>query len=101
LEQQRTALENQKRTEENVKKAEAEVKAAVEELKKQEDSYNNQISTLEAKTKDPSASTVAKSKAANELAQLKGEDPLPLRKAKITQEASLRKVWSSTFSDQR
>jgi hypothetical protein len=47
---------------------------------------------LEAKTKDPNASTVAKSKAANELAQLKGEDPLPLRKAKITQEAALRKV---------
>jgi len=31
-------------------------------------------------------------KAKNELAQLKGEDPLPLRRAKITQEAALRKV---------
>jgi hypothetical protein len=30
--------------------------------------------------------------AANELAQLKGEDPLPLRKAKITQEAAVRRV---------
>jgi hypothetical protein len=35
---------------------------------------------------------VQRNKAANELAQLKGEDPLPLRKAKITQEAALRKV---------
>lgn len=33
-----------------------------------------------------------KSKASNELAQLKSEDPLPLRRAKITQEAALRKV---------
>jgi len=47
---------------------------------------------LEAKTQDSSLSTVQKSKAVNELAQLKGEDPLPLRKAKITQEAALRKV---------
>ena len=48
--------------------------------------------TLEQKSKDPNASTVARSKAANELAQLKGEDPLPLRKSKITQDAALRKV---------
>lgn len=37
-------------------------------------------------------SQVAKSKAAAELAQAKQEDPLPLRKAKITQEAALKKV---------
>jgi len=47
---------------------------------------------LESKINDPNASTVAKSKAKNELAQVKNEDPLPLRKAKITQEAALRKV---------
>jgi phage-related tail protein len=47
---------------------------------------------LEQKSKDPNASTVAKSKAANELAQLKGEDPLPLRKSKLTQDAALRRV---------
>lgn len=33
-----------------------------------------------------------RSKASNELSQLKAEDPLPLRRAKITQEAALRKV---------
>jgi predicted nucleic acid-binding Zn-ribbon protein len=33
-----------------------------------------------------------KSKASNELAQLKSEDPLPLRRAKITQEAAVRKT---------
>jgi hypothetical protein len=35
---------------------------------------------------------LCRNKAANELAQLKAENPMPLRKAKITQEAALRKV---------
>jgi DNA repair exonuclease SbcCD ATPase subunit len=85
-------LEEQKKQEELVKIAEAESRAAVDDLHKQEESYHNAISVLDAKSKDPSVGTVAKSKAAAELAQLKGSDPLPLRKAKITQEASLRKV---------
>ena len=38
--------------------------------------------------------TVRRGRSANELEQLKGEDPLPLRKAKITQEAALRKVYN-------
>jgi len=88
----RKALEAQQAAEEVVRKAEAELKAAIDDLKAQEDSYNNQIATLEAKSKDSTASMVTKSKAANELAQLKQNDPLPLRKAKITQEAALRKV---------
>jgi len=75
-----------------VKKAEAEAKAAVDELKAQEDAYHNKINELKSKAEDAALSTVAKSKAANELATLKQEDPLPLRKAKVTQEAALRKV---------
>jgi len=47
---------------------------------------------LESKANDQTVTVVVRSKAANELAQLKNEDPLPLRKAKITQEAALRKV---------
>ncbi|MDP2435818.1 MAG: hypothetical protein Q8P67_08760 [archaeon] len=35
---------------------------------------------------------MSKNKAANELAQLLAEDPLPLRKAKITVAAALRKA---------
>jgi len=99
LEAQRVALEQQKIEEaaakeaaEKLKKAEAELRAAVEDLKKQEDEYKGKVSALEAKTQDSSLSTVAKNKAVAELAQLKAEDPLPLRKAKITQEAALRKV---------
>jgi len=99
LEAQKTALEQQKIEEASAKeateklaKAEEELRAAVADLKKQEEEYKTKISTLEQKTQDSSLSTVAKSKASNELAQLKAEDPLPLRKAKITQEAALRKV---------
>jgi len=92
LEAQRKAEEEAKTAEETLKKAEVELRAAVDDLHKQEESYQNQIKTLESKINDPNASTVTKSKAKNELAQLKNEDPLPLRKAKITQEAALRKV---------
>jgi len=75
-----------------VRKAEAELKAAVDDLKAQEDSYQNKCNELEKKSKDPNASTVNKHKASAELSQLKQENPLPLRKAKLTQEAALRKV---------
>jgi membrane protein involved in colicin uptake len=85
-------LRQQKKAEEEVRKAEEELRAAVDELKKQEDTYNKQVSDLETKSKDANASTVQKNKAAAELAQLKQEDPLPLRRAKITQEAKLRPV---------
>jgi len=90
--EQQAALEKTRVAEETVKKAEAELKTAVDELHKQEASYNSQISSLDTKINDPNASTVSKNKAAAELAQLKNEDPLPLRKAKISQEAGLRKV---------
>lgn len=87
------ALESQKKAEDVVRAAENELKAAVDDLTSQEDNYKNQIANLEAKSKDSSASKVAQSKAANELAQIKQEYPsLSLRKAKITQEAALRKV---------
>jgi chromosome segregation ATPase len=92
LEKQQKALEQQKNTEELVKKSEAELRIAVEELKKQEESFQNQLQTLENKSKDPNVSMVNRNKASVELAQLKQENPLPLRKAKITQEAALRKV---------
>jgi len=91
-EAQKKALEAQRRAEESVRRSEAELRAAVDDLKAQEDNYHNQIQTLERKKEDPSAGQVSKNKAAAELAQLKQENPLPLRRAKITQEAALRKV---------
>jgi len=81
-----------KQAEAVVKQAESELKAAVDDLNEQEQAYKNQVKNLETKANDQTATLVVRSKAANELAQLKNEDPLPLRKAKITQEAALRKV---------
>jgi uncharacterized protein YllA (UPF0747 family) len=78
-------LEEQKKAEDIVRKAEDELRSAVDELKRQEDTYNKQVSDLETKSKDANASLVTRNKAANELAQLKQEDPLPLRRAKISQ----------------
>jgi len=92
LEAQKAALEAQKEAEEKVKKAEAELKLAVDDLQKQEEDYKRQVDTLDHKSKDTSIGAVQRNKAANELAQLKEKDPLPLRKAKITQEAALRAV---------
>jgi len=90
--QAQKALDDQRKAEEAVKKAEAEQRAAVDELTKQEETYKKLITDLETKSKDSGATVVQRNKAAAELAQVKQEDPLPLRKAKITQEAALRKV---------
>eukprot|EP01114_Cavostelium_apophysatum_P000549 TRINITY_DN1049_c0_g1_i1.p1 TRINITY_DN1049_c0_g1~~TRINITY_DN1049_c0_g1_i1.p1 ORF type:complete len:294 (+),score=124.18 TRINITY_DN1049_c0_g1_i1:218-1099(+) len=92
LDDQKQAQQKQAEALENLRKSEAELKAAIDDLQAQEAAYANQIKTLEDKSKDPSAGAVTKNKAAAELAQLKQTDPLPLRKAKITQEAALRKV---------
>jgi len=86
-----TALETFQQKLEEQRKGEEELKVAVDNLKMQEDSFNNQIKELTRKSEQDS-SVVGRNKAKQELAQLKQENPLPLRKAKITQEASLRKV---------
>jgi len=85
-------LELQTAALEQAQKAQHELDAAVADLTKQETEYKHLIDSLESKSHDPKLGTVAKNKAANELAQLKEKDPLPLRKAKITQEAALRRV---------
>ena len=73
-------------------KLEKELEAAIAELKREKEAYEKQCSDLQTKIDNPATSSMQKSKARNELAQLKAEDPLPLRRATITQEAALRKV---------
>jgi len=63
---------------------------AVKELKAQEDAYNQK--TAELKKKTEVGGLVAKNRAKAELAQHLSEDPLPLRKAKITAEAAQKKA---------
>jgi len=91
LEEQEKRLNDQRAAEALVRQAEEEQSAAVAELKAQEDSYKRTIEDLTQKS-ETGDSIFAKNKAKQELAQLKQENPLPLRRAKITQEAALRKV---------
>jgi len=70
----------------------AENEKALEELHAQEKAYQDKKDSLEKTKNDMSIGVVKRNKAANELDQLLSEDPLPLRKAKINQEATVRKM---------
>ena len=72
------------------KAAQEEVERALAEVKAEEDAYNGKID--DAKRRSESGGVVQRNKAANELAQLMAEDPLPLRKAKITLEAAQKRA---------
>lgn len=72
--------------------AEAEQRAALADVQAQEDAIAARIAELQARGDDESLGIVARNKAKNELAQVKSEDPLPLRKAKITLEAATKKA---------
>jgi len=67
----------------------AEQQKAADELQAQEDAYQAKIKALEKKSEE--GGVVSRNKAKNELEQLKAEDPLPLRKAKLNQQAAVRK----------
>jgi chromosome segregation ATPase len=72
--------------------AKAELEVALADLKAQEDAFNNKTAELKAKSEDESTGQVTRNKAKAELAQHLGSDPLPLRRAKITQEAAVKKA---------
>jgi len=69
--------------------AENELKAELAKLKEQEDAHSAKTKELETKS---AGSGVAAIRAKNELAQHLGEDPLPLRKAKLSTEAASKKA---------
>jgi len=69
--------------------AAAEQQAAVDALKAQEDSYAAKTHDLQTKAE---AGGVSGMRSKNELAQHLAEDPLPLRKAKLTAEAAAKKT---------
>jgi len=79
-------------TEAPFKAAQQEVDSALAEVKRQEDEFNNKTNTLKAKSEDEGSSVVSRNKAKNELSQHLASDPLPLRKAKVTLEAALKKA---------
>jgi len=91
LEDASEALEKSKAAEEAVKAAEAELQAAIDEIEALEKAKADKLAKLQAIV-DGEGGVVKKNKAKNEIEQLNAEDPLPLRKAKLTQNAALKKV---------
>jgi len=101
LEQVQVALAEAQKTAEAAKKALAaakqaqiELEAALAELKAQEDAFNSRTQELQRKSEQ--GSVVQMNKAKNELAQHLSSDPLPLRRAKITTEAAVKKAERTT-----
>jgi len=90
------AVADAKAREEELRLAKIELEAALAELKAQEDAYNNKKADLERKSEE--GGVVSRNKAKAELAQHLAEDPLPLRKAKITQEAAVKKAERATVA---
>jgi len=80
--------------EDELRAAQEELEAALAELKAQEDAFNNR--TEELKRLSTTGGLVSQNKAKNELAQHLSSDPLPLRRAKITQEAAVKKAEKAT-----
>jgi len=78
------------------KRAQEELRDALNELKSQEDAFNSKSESLKNKSEDENISVVNRNKAKNELAQHLASDPLPLRKAKISQEAAVKKAEKAT-----
>jgi len=72
------------------KAAQEEVVSALAEVHAQEAAYNGKIADCERRSTE--GGVVQQNKAKAELAQLKAEDPLPLRKAKITLEAAEKRA---------
>jgi len=90
LEMVRVAFEKCREAEAPFKAAQEEVEAALREVKAQEDSYQGKIA--DAQQRSETGGTVSRGKASAELAQLQAENPLPLRKAKITLEAAQKRA---------
>jgi len=72
------------------KAAQEEVDAALADVKAQESARDNRTAELQRKSTE--GGVVQQNKAKAELAQHLAEDPLPLRKAKITLEAALKRA---------
>src|SRR3990167_1556205 len=76
--------------------AQRELEAALAEVHAQEQAYNAKKADLEKKSEE--GGVVSRNKAKAELAQHLAEDPLPLRKAKITQEAAVKRAEKATLA---
>jgi hypothetical protein len=81
-----------KEAEEEVNKAKLANEESLNEVKRIEKEKEDRIKELEEKSTDQSLGIVKRNRAKAELEQAKQEDSLPLRKAKISQEAAVRRL---------
>jgi len=81
-----------KEAEEEVNKAKLENEKSLNEVKRIEKEKEDKLIELEAKSTDANLGIVKRNRAKAELEQVKQEDSLPLRKAKISQEAAIRRL---------
>jgi len=95
------ALEDQEVALADAEALRAEVQCGAEALEAEEKAYNDKIIKLENKLNDKNLSTVKRGSFVQRLAMLKAEDPLPLSKAKITQNAVLKKQKKLTKKIQK
>jgi len=75
---------------EDSKAAQRELEEALAVVKREEDAYNGRTAELQKASEE--GGLVSRNKAKNELAQHLAEDPLPLRRAKITAEAAVKRA---------
>ncbi|GMH65672.1 hypothetical protein TL16_g04258 [Triparma laevis f. inornata] len=90
------AAEESKKMEIVLAEAKEQAEGALKELQEQEAAFKKKLDDLEATSTDDSLGIVKRNKAKAELAMAKAEDPMPLRMAKIHQEAAVRKVTKAT-----
>lgn len=84
--------------EEEQQAVEIQVKEALSHLEKEEASFKMTLDKLEKASVDETKGIVSRNKAKAELAQIKSADPMPLQRAKISQEAVVRKQNRATKS---
>jgi len=92
LDEALTAKKECEKLEAPLKKANEDLQAVVDEIQEIEKKRADKIKKLDGKINNKKNSTVTIGRAKSEKEQLLSEDPLPLRKAKITQKAQLKKV---------
>lgn len=92
VEEATKAFDNCIKALDDAKKAKAAAAAALEVLHAEERAYNDKCAELDRLSRNGGVSGL---RAKNELDQLKSEDPLPLRRAKITNESAVRRATAT------
>jgi len=87
----KAALENTKKSLKASNEAKDALNEAVAEVERQEKERSDKIKKLKEKVENKKLSTMKQNTAKAELAQIQDEDPLPMRKARLTQTSALKK----------